>query len=66
MLLTRQAAKPITICRTMNYKVGLTIHNCFDVEAANEEEAEEKVRALGVYETLDDAQYEITYVDKDE
>ena len=50
----------------MNYKVGLTIYNCFDVEAANEEEAEEKVRALGVFETLEDAQYDITYVDKDE
>jgi hypothetical protein len=50
----------------MNYKVGLTIHNCFDVEAANKEEAEDKVRTLGVHEILDDAQYEITYVDKDE
>lgn len=50
----------------MKYKVGLTIHNCFDVEANNEEEAEEKVRNLGVWETLEDAQYDVTYVDKDE
>ena len=50
----------------MNYKVGLTIHNCFAIEAANEQEAEEKVRTLGIHETLEDAQYEITYVDKDE
>ena len=50
----------------MKYKVGLVIYNCFDVEADNEEEAEEKVRALGVYETLEDAQYDVTYIDKDE
>lgn len=50
----------------MKYKVGLTIHNCFDVEANNEEEAEEKVRNLGVWETLEDAQYDVTYVDKED
>ena len=47
----------------MKYKVGLAIYNCFEVEAGNEEEAEEKVRALGVYETLEDAQYDVTYVE---
>tara|TARA_Y100000588_G_scaffold202743_1_gene216522 strand:- start:726 stop:878 length:153 start_codon:yes stop_codon:yes gene_type:complete len=50
----------------MKYKVGLTIHNCFDVEAANEQEAEEKVRDLGIEETLCDAQYDITYVNKED
>tara|TARA_R100001509_G_C4846797_1_gene208570 strand:- start:837 stop:989 length:153 start_codon:yes stop_codon:yes gene_type:complete len=47
----------------MKYKVGLAIYNCFDVEADNKEEAEEKVRALGVYETLEDADYNVTYVE---
>lgn len=50
----------------MKYKVGLAIYNCFDVEADNEEEAEEKVRALGVHETLEDAQYDVTYVELEE
>ena len=50
----------------MKYKVGLVIYNCFDVEADNEEEAEEKVRSLGVYETLEDAQYDVTYIDKED
>ena len=50
----------------MKYKVGLAIYNCFDVEADNEEEAEEKVRSLGVYETLEDAQYDVTYIDKED
>ena len=52
--------------KTMKYKVGLAIYNCFDVEADNEEEAEEKVRSLGVYETLEDAQYDVTYIDKED
>tara|TARA_A100001515_G_C4432361_1_gene164149 strand:- start:162 stop:314 length:153 start_codon:yes stop_codon:yes gene_type:complete len=47
----------------MKYKVGLAIYNNFWIEADNEEEAEEKVRALGVYETLEDAEYDVTYVE---
>ena len=49
--------------KTMKYKVGLAIYNNFWIEADNEEEAEEKVRALGVYETLEDAEYDVTYVE---
>ncbi len=46
------------------YYVGLTIHNVFEVEAASEDEAEEKVRDLSIEDTLDDADYNITYVDE--
>tara|TARA_R110000764_G_scaffold49075_1_gene108694 strand:- start:290 stop:481 length:192 start_codon:yes stop_codon:yes gene_type:complete len=46
------------------YYVGLTIHNTFEVEAESEYEAEEKVRELSVYATLDEADYNITYVDE--
>ena len=46
------------------YYVGLTIHNTFEVEAESEYEAEEKVRELSVYATLDEADYNITYVEE--
>mgnify|MGYP006099348397 FL=1 len=46
------------------YYVGLTIYNTFEVEADNEEDAAEKVRSLSIHETLDDADYNITYVEK--
>ena len=46
------------------YYVGLKIINVFEVEAENEFEAEEKVRDLSLEDTLDDADYEITYVDE--
>lgn len=45
------------------YYVGLTIHNVFEVEAESELEAEEKVRNLSIEDTLDDADYNITYVE---
>ena len=46
------------------YYVGLTIYNTFEVEADSEEQAEEKVRDLSVHATLDEADYNITYVDE--
>jgi leucyl-tRNA synthetase len=46
------------------YQVGIKIYNTFEVEANSEEEAEEKVRELDVYKTLDDCDYNITYVDE--
>ena len=46
------------------YYVGLTIHNTFEIEADSEYEAEEKVRDLSVYATLDEAEYNITYVEE--
>lgn len=45
------------------YYVGLTIHNVFEVEAENDFDAEEKVRNLSLDDTLDDADYSITYVE---
>lgn len=46
------------------YYVGLTIHNVFEVEADSADEAEEKVRNLSIEDTLDDADYNITYVEE--
>ena len=46
------------------YYVGLTIYNTFEVEADNEEDAAEKVRSLSIHKTLDDADYNITYVEQ--
>lgn len=46
------------------YYVGLTIYNTFEVEADNEEQAEQIVRDLSVYATLDEADYNITYVEE--
>tara|TARA_R110002153_G_scaffold100555_1_gene236522 strand:- start:1640 stop:1807 length:168 start_codon:yes stop_codon:yes gene_type:complete len=48
------------------YYVGLTIHNVFEVEADSEFEAEEKVRDLSLEDTLDHADYNITYVEQKE
>jgi len=46
------------------YYVGLTIYNTFEVDADNKEQAEEIVRDLSVYDTLDGADYNINYVDE--
>ena len=48
----------------MKYQVGVKIYNSFEIEADSEEEAEQKVRELDVYETLDDCDFNITYVDQ--
>ena len=48
----------------MKYQVGIKIYNSFEVEADSEEEAEQRVRELDVYETLDDCDFNITYVDQ--
>ena len=55
------------------YYVGITIPNTFEqvqtqlvfcVDADSESEAEEKVRELSVQATLDEAEYNITYVEE--
>jgi len=46
------------------YYVGLTIHNTFVVKASGIKDAEEKVRNLSLEDTLDGADYAITYVDE--
>lgn len=46
------------------YYVGITIHNVFEVEADSEFEAEEKVRDLSIEDTLDNADYNLTYVEE--
>jgi hypothetical protein len=48
----------------MKYIVYITIHNSFDVEAKSEEEASQKVRELGVYQTLRDCDFNVTEVEK--
>ena len=45
------------------YYVGLSVHNVFEVEAENDFDAEEKVRDLSIENILDDAEYNITYVE---
>jgi len=50
----------------MKYQVGIKIYNCFSVEADSKQEAEDKVRELSAHETLDDADYNIAYVDGEE
>tara|TARA_B100000029_G_scaffold119568_1_gene112924 strand:- start:42 stop:203 length:162 start_codon:yes stop_codon:yes gene_type:complete len=47
----------------MKYKAYMTIYNSFEIEADNEEQAEQIVRDLGVYETLDGADFNITEVE---
>lgn len=47
------------------YYVGIKILNSFYVEADSAFEAEEKVRDLDTFDILDDADYEITYVDEE-
>lgn len=47
------------------FRVELMIYNKFTVEAETAEEAQEKVQALGGYETLDGADYEVTEVMED-
>ena len=39
--------------------IYITIHNSFKVEAKSEEEAEQKVRDLDVYKTLQDCDYNV-------
>lgn len=46
------------------YYVGIKILNTFEIEAANEEEAEEKVRDLSLEDTMYEADYEISYVEE--
>jgi uncharacterized lipoprotein YehR (DUF1307 family) len=46
------------------YHVSITIYNSFEVEADNKEQAEEIVRELSVYDTLDGADYNINYVEE--
>ena len=48
----------------MKYMIGVTINNCFEVEADSEEDAEIQVREMDLYDTFADCDYNITYVDK--
>jgi len=43
----------------MNYIVYIKIYNSFEVEAKSKEEAEQKVRDLDVYKTLQDCDYNV-------
>ena len=59
-----QSKKQNGVSSMTKYYVGITIHNTFEIEADSEYEAEEKVRDLSVYATLDEADYNITYVEE--
>jgi hypothetical protein len=46
------------------YQVGVKIYNSFEVEADSEEEAEQKVREMDLYDTFEHCDYNICYVDE--
>lgn len=48
--------------RPMQYEVTMVITNTYFVDADNEQDAELKVRDLGVWDTLDGADYDVTKV----
>ena len=47
-----------------NYAVGIKIYNVFYIGAESKEEAEEKVRELDPYQTLNDCDFNIEYADE--
>ena len=44
--------------------VGVKIYNCFEVAADTEDDAEIQVREMDLYDTFEDCDYNITYVDE--
>ena len=48
------------------FKVGMEVTNTYFVDAETPEEAKEKVLALGVFETLDGADYNVYHVEADD
>ena len=48
----------------MKYQVGVKIYNSFEVEADSEEDAEMQVREMDLYDTFEDCDYNIVYVDE--
>ena len=46
----------------MRYEVTMVITNTFLVDADNEDDATQQALALGVFETLDGADYDVTSV----
>lgn len=46
------------------YKVGITINNCFEVEAESEEQAEDIVREYDLHKTCDEMDFNINYIDE--
>jgi len=48
----------------MKYLVGITVYNCFEIEADNEDEAEVIASAMTNVEILNGSDFNITYVDE--
>ena len=46
------------------YYIGVSILNCYEVDAKNEEEAEEIVRNYSNEEVLDDSDFNVNYIDE--
>ena len=46
------------------YYIGVSILNCYEVDAKNEEEAEEIVRNYSHKELLDDSDFNVNYIDE--
>tara|TARA_R100001015_G_C4579948_1_gene136616 strand:- start:695 stop:952 length:258 start_codon:yes stop_codon:yes gene_type:complete len=46
------------------YRIGVSILNCYEVEAKNQEEAEDMVRNYSDEELLRDSDFSINYIDE--
>ena len=46
------------------YYIGVSILNCYEVDAKNEEEAEEIVRNYSHKELLEDSDFNVNYIDE--
>tara|TARA_B100000965_G_scaffold298994_1_gene257351 strand:+ start:134 stop:298 length:165 start_codon:yes stop_codon:yes gene_type:complete len=46
------------------YIVGIVIYNTFEIEALSKKEAEEKVKELDVYDTLEHCDTNVAYVEE--
>ena len=53
-----------TMSEKKKYYIGVSILNCYEVDAKNEEEAEDIVRNYSDKELLDDSDFNINYVDE--
>ena len=53
-----------TMSEKKKYYIGVSILNCYEVDAKNEEEAEEIVRNYSHKELLDDFDFNINYIDE--
>ena len=46
------------------FSVGVSMHNCFTVEAETKEQAEDIVREIDLYALSDEMEFNITYIEE--